>query len=216
MFLQSEKLVGSNEIISLFCKQVCDHQGSIHRTLVTVMHQEDGTVMNLGTDNGQDAVCAAAFPVQGIDIPEYRQHGEGQFHIFLPGTEGRADIGWINASDFVDAVVGFLDFLKGFFPGNLIQLHVIPGMVSNQMSVFLHFQKDLFVSFDVFPYQKEGSKDVSLSQSFQQHRGILGVRSIIKGKGYPGRFFHGLLHQGKHSTACHCAGCPGSQVTVHN
>ena len=89
MFLQSEKLVGSNEIISLFCKQVCDHQGSIHRTLVTVMHQEDGTVMNLGTDNGQDAVCAAAFPVQGIDRPQDHRCADGCFDSIIHRTVRR-------------------------------------------------------------------------------------------------------------------------------
>ena len=105
--------------------------------------------------DGEDAGDVFAFPVKGIYIPEYGKHGDGEFHVFDPGSEGGTDVGGIDAGDFVDAVVCFFDFQAGFWGRDFVELDVVPGMVADEVAVFLHLLKDVFVSFDVFSDKEE-------------------------------------------------------------
>lgn len=139
--------------------------------------------------NGEDAGDAFAFPVQGVHVPEDREHGDGEFHVFDPCTEGWTDVGGIGASDFVDAVVCFFDFQAGLWDRDFVKLDVIPGVIADQVAVLLHLLKDAFISFDVFSDKEERGMDVSFPQAVQKERRVGCIGTVIEGEGDPGRFF---------------------------
>ena len=145
-------------------------------------------------------------PVKGIHIPKHGQHRYTEFQIFLPCSEWRTDIGWIDSGYLIKFVVCLLDFFTRQFPWNFVQLYMIIRMISDQVPLLLHLPDQFLISLDIFSHNKKGCLNPSFFQSFQKQGRIFGTWSVIKSQCYS-RMFHGCLHQPQHPFPGYSAGC---------
>ena len=66
---------------------------------------------------------------------------------------------------------------------------MVPGVISNQVTIAPHLLKDIFIPFNVFPNQKKRCMNFSFSQTIQEKGRILGIWPVIEGKGDSWSFF---------------------------
>ena len=205
--LQYKKLVYGYEIIPLFGQLICNAQGCLHRGFETVVHKDDGAVMNLVFHDPADAVRILCFPVQGIDIPEDREHGNGEIKVFPPCAEGWPDVGGISSRKFDDLVAGFFNFFFCGKLGNSVQMYMVIGMVSDQMSFILDAFYQVFVSRNILSHKKKGGVEAPLFQPVEKEGRIFPTWPVIKGeadfRGFQ-FFFHFLFHKSDHALSGNC------------
>ena len=147
------------------------------------MQQDNGIFFCLRHHFFYDLIRIFCFPVQRIDGPEHRKHPKTALQVFVPCPKRRSDIFGVIADNASDQLARFCNLFTCLFIRHFCNVHMGPGMVSDQMSIFCHLLYQFFISFDIFPDQKKGCLYASFSQTVQQLFRIDRMWSVVESQG---------------------------------
>ena len=113
-----------------------------------------------------DLICILQSPVQRIHGPFYIELIEFFFHIIRKCAEGRPDDLCLPSGYLPDQSIRHCQLLMRLFPAQGREVHMMIGMVADQMPLLIHPPYDPLISVfhDILSDQEKGRLDAPLLQ----------------------------------------------------
>ena len=179
----AEELCDGHELIAFLFQLLHSPDRAVHGGTVQVVQQDDSTVLGLIQDRIVDLGCIAGSPVLGAGRPENMGHRNAIQNTVIEGTAGSTPDGKLLAGQILQNLIGLLKLRRDLRTGALSLIIMVPGMISQLMSLLCHTLNGGLIGIHPIAHHKEGDFGIGGFQIVQETGGM-GAGAIVEGQCY--------------------------------